>query len=75
MELSEIKTKIEHTVKTLPAHKLKIALDLLEDLKRTDEEETQFLLDDIEFMEEYRQAKEDIRTGQTIKLEDIKRDV
>ena len=75
MELSEIKTKIEHTVKALPAHKLKIALDLLEDLKRTDEEETQFLLDDIEFMEEYRQAKEDIRTGQTIKWEDIKRDV
>jgi len=44
-------------------------------LKRTDEEETQLLLDDIGFMEEYRQAKEDIRTGQTIKWEDIKRDV
>ena len=75
MELSEIKTKIENTVKTLPAHKLKIALDLLEDLKRTDEEETQLLLDDIGFMEEYRKAKEDIRTGQTIKWEEIKRDV
>jgi hypothetical protein len=75
MELSEIKSKIEDTVKTLPPDKLKIALDLLEDLKRTDEEETQLLLDDIGFMEEYRQAKEDIRTGQTIKWEDIKRDV
>ena len=75
MELSEIRSRIEHTVKTLPAHKLKIALDFLEDLKRTDEEETQLLLDDIGFMEEYRQAKEDIRTGQTIKWEDIKRDV
>lgn len=75
MEISEIKTKIENTVKTLPPQKLKIALDLLEDLKRTDEEETQILLDDIGFMEEYRQAKEDIRTGQTIKWEDIKQDV
>ena len=75
MELSEIKIKIENTIKTLPSHKLKIALDFLEDLKRTDEEETQILLDDIGFMEEYRQAKEDIRTGQTIKWEDIKRDV
>ena len=46
MELSEIKTKIENTVKTLPAHKLKIALDLLEDSKRTEEEETQLLLED-----------------------------
>jgi PHD/YefM family antitoxin component YafN of YafNO toxin-antitoxin module len=75
MELSEIKSKIEDTIKTLPPDKLKIVLDLLEDLKRTDEEETQLLLDDIGFMEEYRQAKEDIRTGQTIKWEDIKRDV
>ena len=75
MEISEIKTKIENTVETLPPQKLKIALDFLEDLKRTDEEETQILLDDIGFMEEYRQAKEDIRTGQTIKWEDIKRDV
>ena len=74
MEISEIKAKIENTVKTLPPHNLKIALDFLEDLKRTDEEETQLLLDDIGFMEEYRQAKEDIRTGQTIKWEDIKRD-
>jgi PHD/YefM family antitoxin component YafN of YafNO toxin-antitoxin module len=69
MEISEIKTKIDSTVKTLPPHKLKIALDLLEDLKRTDEEETQLLLDDIGFMEEYRQAKEDIRTGQTQTIE------
>jgi hypothetical protein len=75
MELSEIKSRIENTVNTLPAHKLKIALDLLEDLKRTDEEETQLLLDDTGFMEEYQQAKEDIRTGRTIKWEDIKRDV
>jgi hypothetical protein len=75
MEISEIKNKIENTVKKLPLHTLKIALDFLEDLKRTDEEETQILLDDIGFMEEYRQAKEDIRTGQTIKWEDIKRDV
>jgi hypothetical protein len=75
MELSEIKARIADTVRALPARKLKIALDLLEDLKRTDEEETQLLLNDTGFMEEYRKAKEDIRTGRTIKWEDIKRDV
>ena len=75
MDISKIKTKIESTVKTLPPDKLKIALDILEDLKRTDEEETKILLDDIEFMEDYRQAKEDIKEGKTIKWEEIKRDV
>lgn len=52
-----------------------IALDFLEDLKRTDEEETYLLLNDAAFMDDYRAAKEDIRTRQTISREDIKRDV
>jgi PHD/YefM family antitoxin component YafN of YafNO toxin-antitoxin module len=75
MELSEIRAKIENTIKTLPPQKLKIALDFLEDLQRTDEEETSLLLNNPGFMEDYRQAKEDIRTGKTISWEDIKRDV
>jgi hypothetical protein len=75
MELSEIKNKIEVAIKGLPPQKLKIALEFLEDLQRSDEDETRILLNDPGFMEEYRAAKEDIRTGQTIRWEDIKRDV
>jgi len=59
----------------LPPQKLKIALDFLEDLKQSDEEETQILLNDAEFMEEYRQAKDDIQSGNTISWENIRRDV
>lgn len=75
MELSEIKNKIEGAIKALPPQKLKIALDFLEDLKRSDEDETRILLNDPGFMEDYRAAKEDIRTGKAISWEDIMRDV
>ena len=75
MELSEIKNKIEGAIKALPPQKLKIALDFLEDLKVSDEDETLALLNDDSFMEDYREAKEDIGTGKTINWEDIKRDV
>ena len=75
MELTEIKNKIEGAIKALPPQKLKIALDFLEDLKVSDEDETLALLNDDSFMEDYREAKEDIRTGNTISWKDIKRDV
>ncbi|MDY6974156.1 MAG: hypothetical protein SV775_17855 [Thermodesulfobacteriota bacterium] len=75
MELSEMKNKIEGAIKALPPQKLKIALDFLEDLQVSDEDETRALLSDHGFMEDYRAAKEDIRTGQTISWEDIRRDV
>ena len=75
MELVEIKNRIQDTIKRLPPQKLGIALDFLEDLKQSDEEETQILLNDAEFMEEYRQAKDDIQSGNTISWENIRRDV
>jgi len=75
MEISEMKNKIEVAIKALPPLKLKIALDFLEDLQRSDEDETRILLNDPGFMEDYRNAKEDIRTGKTISWEDIKQDV
>ena len=75
MELIEIKNKIQNTIKGLPPQKLKIALDFLEDLKQSNEEETLILLNDAGFMEEYRQAKDDIRSGNTISWEDIRRNV
>ena len=75
MELIEIKNKIQNTIRGLPPQKLKIALDFLEDLKQSNEEETQILLNDARFMEEYRQAKDDIQSGNTISWKDIRRDV
>ena len=75
MEISDIKNRIEGAIKALPLQKLRIALDFLEDLQRSDEEETRMLLNDPEFMEDYRAAKEDIRAGQTISWKDIRRDV
>ena len=75
MELTEIKNKIEGAIKALPPQKLKIALDFLEDLKVSDEDETLALLNNDSFMEDYREAKEDIKTGNTISWKDIKRDV
>ena len=75
MELTEIKNIIHNTVNELPPQKLKAALDFLQDLQRTDEEETQALLSEPGFIEDYRQAKEDIRSGNTISWKDIKRNV
>jgi hypothetical protein len=75
MEPIEIKDKIHNTIEGLPAKKLRIALDFLEDLQRSDQAETQALLNEAGFIEDYRQAKKDIRTGQTISWEAIKRDV
>jgi len=75
MELTEIKNKIHNTVNDLPPQKLIVALDFLQDLQQTDEEETQALLSEPDFIEDYRQAKEDIRTGNTISWKDIKRNV
>lgn len=75
MKSTEIINKIQDAVKMLPPQKLKIALDFLEDLKQSNEEETQLLLNDADFMEEYRQAKDDIQSGNTISWKDIRRDV
>ncbi|MGB9498410.1 MAG: hypothetical protein ACKVE4_01385 [Dissulfuribacterales bacterium] len=75
MELVEIKNRIQDTIKRLPPQKLEIALDFLEDLKQSDEAETDVLLNEPGFLEEYRHAKEDIRTGDTISWENIKRNV
>jgi len=75
MEPVAIKNKIKNTVDGLPIEKLKIALDFLEDLQRSDENETKALLNEAGFITAYRQAKKDIRSGNTVSWEDIKRDV
>ena len=75
MEISEIKNKIEGVINALTPEKLKAALDFLEDLYKSDEDETRILLNDPGFMEDYRAAKKDIRTGKTISWDKIRRDV
>ena len=75
MESTEIINRIQDAVKMLPPQKLEIALDFLEDLKISDEAETKALLNEPGFLEEYRQAKDDIRSGNTISWKDIRRDV
>jgi len=75
MEVVEIKNKIRNTIDTLSPEKLRMALDFLEDLQRSEDDETQALVNEPGFMEDYQQAKEDIRTGQTISWEAINRDV
>ena len=75
MELIEIKNKIHNAIEGMPLKKLMIALDFLQDLQRSDEDETQALLSEAGFTEDYRQAKEDIRMGKTISWEAIKRNV
>ena len=75
MESTDIISRIQDAVKMLPPKKLKIALDFLEDLKQGNEEATQILLNDADFMQEYQKAKNDIQTGNTISWKDIRRDV
>ncbi len=75
MKPMEIKDRIHDTIQHLPPQKLQIALDFLEDLRQSDEKATEELIYMSGFMEEYRQAKEDIRTGRTVSWKNIKRNV
>lgn len=75
MEIHVLKSKIHDTVEMLPENKLMAALNFLEDLQISDEDETRELLGEPGFIEEYRRAKEDIRTDKTVSWKDIKRDV
>jgi len=75
METIEIKNKIQTAIERLSQEQLQMALDLLEDLQRSEDDETSSLLNEPGFIEDYRQAQTDIRTGQTIPWEDIKRDI
>ena len=75
MEVSEIKNRIRDTIEQLPAEKLKMALDFLEDLQQSEQDATESLLNEPGFIEDYRQAKEDIRTGETVSWDAIKRNV
>ena len=47
----------------------------LDDLQRSSEDETARLMSDPDFMRDYREAKEDIRTGKAVSFKAIRRNV
>lgn len=75
MATAETKSRLHSVIEAMPLDKLDVALAFLEDLQRSSEEETALLLGDASFMQEYREAKEDIRSGRTVNLKAIRRDV
>jgi len=72
MELAEIKSDIQSTIEELSPGKLGIALKFLRELRESGVEETRLLLSIPGFIEDCWEAKEDIRTGNTISWESIK---
>ena len=71
----EIRKRIHNVINEMPPERLHAVLYFLEDLQRSSEDETAMLMSDPEFVEDYQQAKEDIRTGKTVSLDAIRRDV
>lgn len=71
----ETRNIIHNTIDKMPPEKLDAVLSFLEDLRRSSEDETAMLLSDPGFMEDYQDAKEDIRTGKTVSFKAIRRDV
>jgi PHD/YefM family antitoxin component YafN of YafNO toxin-antitoxin module len=69
------KNRILDTINTMPLEKLDAVLAFLEDFQRSSEDETAMLMSDPNFVRDYREAKEDIRTGNTVRLKAIRRDV
>ncbi len=75
-DIRNVKVKISRVIEHLSPSRLKIALDFLEYLQeKEDDDEIISMLNDPALMEDYRQAKEDILSGQTISWEEIKRHV
>ncbi|MEW6219329.1 MAG: hypothetical protein AB1634_07285 [Thermodesulfobacteriota bacterium] len=75
MGIVDTRRRIHSTIDAMAPEKLDAVLTFLEDLQRSSEDETAMLLDEPGFMEEYRQAKKDIRTGKTVSFKAIRRDV
>lgn len=75
MGTMEIRNRIHCAINEISPEKLDAVLSFLEDLQRSSEDETAMLTGDSDFMEDYRQAKEDIRTGKTVDLQSIRRNV
>ncbi len=71
----ETRNRIHNAINEISPEKLDAILSFLEDLQRSSEEETAILMSDPGFLKDYRQAKEDTRTGKTVGFKTIRRDV
>jgi len=75
-ETSALKKEAKHKIDRLSYDKLKVAFDFLSYLEAREEwEATEELLQIPNLLEEYRQAKDDIKAGHTVKWSEIRRDV
>lgn len=71
----ETRNRIHNAINEISPEKLDVILSFLEDLQRSSEEETAMLMSDPGFLQDYQQAKEDIRTGKTVDFKTIRRNV
>jgi hypothetical protein len=71
----ETRNIIHDTINHMPPEKLDAVLSFLEDLRRSSEDETAMLMSDPGFMKDYQDAKKDIRSGKTVSLKAIHRNV
>ncbi len=75
MGTMETRNRIHNAINDMPPEKLDAVLSFLDDLQRSSEDETAMLMSDPGFIKDYREAKEDIRTGKTVSFKAIRRDV
>jgi hypothetical protein len=75
MATAETKNRIYSVIDAMPLDKLDAVLAFLDDLQRSGEDETALLMNEPGFIRDYREAKEDIRTRNTVSLKAIRRDV
>lgn len=75
MGTMETRDRIHNTINHMPPEKLDAVLSFLEDLQKSSEDETAMLMSDPGFIKDYQEAKEDIRTGNTVSFKTIRRDV
>jgi len=71
----ETRNQIHNVINQMPPEKLDAVLSFLDDLQRSNEDETARLMSAPGFMKDYREAKEDIRAGKTVSFKAIRRDV
>lgn len=75
MGITETREQIHNAINTIPPEKLDFVLDFLDDLQRTSADETRLLLNLPGLLNDFQEAREDLRTGKTIPFKAIRRDV
>jgi hypothetical protein len=68
----EIRNRIHSAINEIPPEKLDAVLSFLEDLQRSSEDESAMLMSDPGLAKDFKEAKEDIRTGKTVSFKAIR---